>query len=333
MIGGPLEIVTGVERLPAFVPEWRDLWTRCGHTPFQSPDWLVPWWDVFAPGALRILVLRAGDRLVAVAPLYGEKSGGSARLLPLGVSLSDYHDVLIDSDRVSGKETWFADALAAMDNVAECEFPELAPGAEALRLTAPEDWSDTRAPASVCPVLTLPAKSDELRLHVRPSRLRHVKTAHRRAARRGDAVLIEGDSDNVEALLSELVRLHQERWQRGGEPGVFADSRVAEFHAAALPGLMEQNLARLYALEIGGKTAGVYYGFVWRGRAYAYLCGYDPAFSFESPGAILIGHAIEEAVREGAREFDFLRGGESYKYDWGAQDRHNTRRVLARKSR
>jgi CelD/BcsL family acetyltransferase involved in cellulose biosynthesis len=43
---------------------------------------------------------------------------------------------------------------------------------------------------------------------------------------------------------------------------------------------------------------------------------------------ILIGHAIEEAAREGARDFDFLRGQEAYKYEWGAQDRWNCRRSI-----
>jgi hypothetical protein len=35
-------------------------------------------------------------------------------------------------------------------------------------------------------------------------------------------------------------------------------------------------------------------------------------------------------VREGAREFHFLRGGETYKYGWGAQDRWNTSRTIRR---
>ncbi|HEY6578650.1 MAG TPA: GNAT family N-acetyltransferase, partial [Rhizomicrobium sp.] len=155
-------------------------------------------------------------------------------------------------------------------------------------------------------------------------------TARRRAARRRDCAIIEGDADNAEMLLAELVRLHTLRWERAEEPGVFADSRVAEFHAAALPGLMERGLARFYALQMDGKITGAYYGFVHDARAYAYLCGYDPAFAFESPGAILLGHAIEEAVRQGAREFHFLRGRESYKYEWGAADRQNRRRVLTR---
>jgi CelD/BcsL family acetyltransferase involved in cellulose biosynthesis len=35
----------------------------------------------------------------------------------------------------------------------------------------------------------------------------------------------------------------------------------------------------------------------------------------------MIGHAVREAVRDGVREFHFLRGREPYKYAWGAVDR------------
>lgn len=57
-----------------------------------------------------------------------------------------------------------------------------------------------------------------------------------------------------------------------------------------------------------------YYGFLGRGRAYAYLGGFNLAFEEASSGAILIGHAGGEAIDEGAREFHFLCGREAYKY-------------------
>ena len=82
----------------------------------------------------------------------------------------------------------------------------------------------------------------------------------------------------------------------------------------------------------GGALAGVYYGMQHAGRAYAYLGGFDPAFEEASPGAILIGHAIAEAIGEGAGEFHFLRGREAYKYSWGAADRWNQRRLWTRRA-
>jgi len=34
-------------------------------------------------------------------------------------------------------------------------------------------------------------------------------------------------------------------------------------------------------------------------------------------------HAITSAISAGAEEWDLLRGGEAYKYLWGAEDREN----------
>ncbi len=94
---------------------------------------------------------------------------------------------------------------------------------------------------------------------------------------------------------------------------------------------MEQGIARLYALMIGDAAVGVYYGLFHGDCAYAYIGGYDPDHAFESPGAVLIGHAIERAIAEDAREFHFLRGREAYKYEWGAVDRWNSKLVLSRR--
>jgi CelD/BcsL family acetyltransferase involved in cellulose biosynthesis len=105
---------------------------------------------------------------------------------------------------------------------------------------------------------------------------------------------------------------------------------VQQFHHAAMPQMMAAGLARCYALSIGREIAAVYYGFAHRDRAYGYLTGFEPAFAFESPGALMLAHVIEQAVTEGACEFHFLRGQENYKYDWGAVDRWNQRRVLRR---
>ena len=89
-------------------------------------------------------------------------------------------------------------------------------------------------------------------------------------------------------------------------------------------------MLRLYRLVIGRKLMAVYYGFAHGGRAYAYLGGFDPDEPRLSPGALIMLHAIEAAIDEGATEFHFLRGGESYKYAWGARDRWNTARTLRR---
>jgi CelD/BcsL family acetyltransferase involved in cellulose biosynthesis len=66
------------------------------------------------------------------------------------------------------------------------------------------------------------------------------------------------------------------------------------------------------------------------GVVFSYQIGFDPKLKRMSPGAIIIAHAIQEAISRGLKEFDFLRGSESYKYRWGARDRETYRVLLWR---
>lgn len=325
--------IRNIQHLAALEAEWWDLWRRCpAVTVFQSPGWLLPWWRAFAPGDLRVIAVRRAGRLVGLAPLYLEDGERARRLLPLGIGLSDYVDILIDEEFTGLVAQAFVDRLHMSYDWDAIELTELAPGAAALKLNTCRDWIERRDRASACPILGLPA-SMECLCQVIPARRRQtLGTARNRAARRPAMEIASHRTANPQELLESLIQLHTARWNSKGERGVFADERLHRFHHDAVQRLTDAGLLRLYALRFGADTAGVYYGFLERGRAYFYLLGFDPAFAFESPGAILIGHAIEEAVREGAREFHFLRGQESYKYEWGAVDRWNTRRTFHRLS-
>lgn len=315
-------VVTDEAGLRALAPDWWGLWRRCpAATPFQSPAWLLPWWRAFHPGALRVATVRAGGVLVGLAPLYLEDGPSGRRLLPVGISLSDHLDCLLDPAH-PGAGAALADACAGE----AVHWEDLAPGACALALPIPRGFRARVDIQSACPVLALPEGAD-LAGALPPRKLRKLRMARHRGARRA-ARIETATPDTAPALMDHLVRLHGERWTGRGEPGVLADATVRAFHASAWPGLIEGGLLRLHALHLDDRVAGVHYGFAHGARAYAYLGGFDPAFSFESPGTLLMGHAIEEALGRGAREFHFLRGREAYKYEWGAVDRWNSRRVV-----
>jgi CelD/BcsL family acetyltransferase involved in cellulose biosynthesis len=94
--------------------------------------------------------------------------------------------------------------------------------------------------------------------------------------------------------------------------------------------MLDAGALRMYAMRHGERIVAIFYGFASRGTVYYYLSGYDPGLEKFSPGTLIVAHAIEEAVREGAITFDFLRGAEDYKYAWGGKDRMNSRRQLIR---
>jgi CelD/BcsL family acetyltransferase involved in cellulose biosynthesis len=320
-----IQLIEDEAALEALQPEWHLLWRRAKVTPFQSPEWLVSWWKAFAPGKLHVIGLRDGEDLIGLAPLYLEHR--TARLLPLGISVSDYLDTLIEPGRLR-------DVAAAMSAVlgrggwTSCHWPDLAPDAAAAQFPCLTAHADAVEPGTVCPELKLPDSVEGL-AQIFPARKRRtLRMIANRAARRGQVKMLSHADRSPEAMLDELFRLHGLRWRSQGEAGVLADPRLRDFHRSAVPRLAEAGVLRLYALQIGDAIAAVYYGFLQDQRAYGYLTGFDPAFEFESPGTLLLEYAIQEAVREGARYFDFLRGSEAYKYEWGAVDRQCMRRTI-----
>jgi CelD/BcsL family acetyltransferase involved in cellulose biosynthesis len=326
----PIRDVQALERLTA---EWWRLWQRVpGASPFQSPAWLIPWWHCFSPGELRSVAVRREGRLIALAPFYLEDGALGRRLLPLGISVSDYFDVLIDPDDESTAGRLLLAHLTETEAAQALCCEELAPDAAALRLWGRSEWKTELQSQSACPVMNIGAAADDpLKANVPAGKLRKLRMARHRMERH-DGVVRAPPPSAVKHFLHELFRLHEARWESRGERGVLADAAVRRFHETALPGLSSAGLLSLYGLWVGDRMIAGYYGFVRGERAYAYIGGFDPEFAFESPGTILIGHAIEEAAHRGATEFHFLRGREPYKYEWGATDRWNSRLELRREA-
>ena len=61
----------------------------------------------------------------------------------------------------------------------------------------------------------------------------------------------------------------------------------------------------------------------WRvGDVYAYYnSGFDPDWSKQSVGTVVMGIAIREAIHEEAKVFDMLEGGETYKRKFADKSR------------
>jgi CelD/BcsL family acetyltransferase involved in cellulose biosynthesis len=325
-----VEIIRDEESLAALAEDWWMLWRRAAATPFISPAWLLPWWRAFRPGSLLSVALRDDDaRLVALAPFYVEDGAHGRRLLPVGIALSDYLDVLIDPAYTGGRAA-LARAFDAEPGWDSWSLEELPPGAAALAIHGSAHWRESLERQSACPVLHLPPSRERLSESVPAVRLRKLRTARNRAKRRGGYVIERIGETDAPRFLQALYRLHGARWASQGEPGVLQDERLHRFHSQAAAALLAAGLARLFLISLDGRAVGAYYGLCDGRRAFGYLTGFDPAYAFESPGAVIVGHAIESAVAEGCETFHFLRGRESYKYGWGAADAWSVRRVFVR---
>ena len=65
---------------------------------------------------------------------------------------------------------------------------------------------------------------------------------------------------------------------------------------------------------------------------YLYNAGMDPEARDVSPGITGTARYFQDRLAAGRRRFDFLRGDEPYKYEWGAKDEPIERLLVLRES-
>lgn len=318
--------IVSADGLEALRPEWLALWERSPRAgPFQHPDWLLAWWRWFGCQGLWTLAVRREGRLVGLMPLFVWCGAGPRQVTPVGNGVSDRLDLLA----APGLERDAADAVLSYlaqntDRWDTADFRDLPPDSALLDVSIEgiAAMVEDDVPISILP---LPARVEELGTVLSARFLRNLRSRARRLAREADVSFQAADERTLGGLLDALFRLHRARWEMRGEPGVLDDAFVQGFHREAAAAFLRRGMLRLYALRVNGEPAAVYYGFLAKRRAYFYLPGFDPALARHGVGKAIVMHAVEEAVRDGAAVFDFLRGGEAYKEEWSAEHRPQRR--------
>lgn len=314
--------------LEALEPDWAELWERsAGATAFQRPQWCIPWYRHLLQGTPCAVAVWCGARLEGLLPLFRWRDGDRDVLSLAGAGVSDYQDLLVATNArdACGAGEVIAAIEAQLASLAwdRVELSEIRDGSALLRLQLPgiEQIEDQER----CLGLTLGASKA---LDALPAALRHeIAYQRRRAARE---VGIESVVLPAAEIAASLARLHQARWHARGQDGLLSPDRCA-FLGDAVARLSGGGHAFGVGVRFGRELAAVMLVLVDPDAARCYLGGFDPEHARRSPGVLAIAGAIEEAHARGAREIDFLRGTEPYKYRWGATDRVHLRRRVVRR--
>jgi len=296
-----------------------------GATPFQRPAWSIGWMQSMEIAAPLLLAVRSGRDLVGLVPAFSWGLAGRTLSL-LGAGASDHLDVLaaggFERDTLDAMRTWMDDARERWD---QCAFDEIGPSALLRELGVPRGARAIIEPQSVCPVLRAGDGASSFERVVPRAQAARWRKARRRAERMGSVELRRADRDDPHGALQTLFALHAKRWTQRHQPGAIGDARIRRLHEQAAAAFAARGALRLYAVRIATRVAGMVYGFRERHRLHLYMQGIEPELDHASPGTLAVGFAIEDALAEGVREVDFLRGGEPYKYEWGALDEPNAR--------
>jgi CelD/BcsL family acetyltransferase involved in cellulose biosynthesis len=153
---------------------------------------------------------------------------------------------------------------------------------------------------------------------------------HRRWLEHRGVLSIDTVRDGGDALLAfeQLAEWLDARW---GAHSATRHPRAARFHRHVIPLLAAERRLRMVRLRSDKQCVAICYGLACGDErtgagstgwwAY-YLAGYDRAWAGRIHlGRVVVAVTIDMAVREGATQFDFLKGAERYKYYWPVRDR------------
>jgi hypothetical protein len=148
-----------------------------------------------------VVLCRTPDRLVGMAPFYVEQTPGARRTSPLGVSLSDYLDVLLEPEFSAEASPALSAALGRAASWDALEICQLASWAAALRLPAPTGCDVTEDNSSTCLVLPIGSGVDSVEQLLSSGMRRKLHLARNRAQRRERVEVRPATAGNVCELL------------------------------------------------------------------------------------------------------------------------------------
>ncbi len=300
-------------------------------SPFLSRHFLAPWAKAFAAGHRKRIYrwIRNGEP-GGLLFLCLCDSGRGWELLG-GEQVSDSLDALV----ISGREAEFwSEFLASSRDLlshAPLLLPSLVEGSPTIaclpRLCSDLGYSFRMEEMDRSPYVPLPASFEEY-LSLLGKKERHEL---RRKIRRA-SVAVPGLSFRLTRTRKEFERdfpsfvgLHR---QSNTGKAEFMSDRMAGFFREMAEGFLSAGLLRLGFLSREGTDVATALQIAWDGALLLYNSGFDPNYREASPGLVLLARCIEDAIRNGFREYDFLRGGERYKYDLGGRDRIVYRAVV-----
>ncbi|MBM4431835.1 MAG: GNAT family N-acetyltransferase, partial [Chloroflexi bacterium] len=138
------------------------------------------------------------------------------------------------------------------------------------------------------------------------------------------------DGGDWEKGFDTFLRLHK---LSDPEKEAFMDQAMEGFFRAVTGAALEKGWLRLSLLHFDGQPVASYLCFDYGQDRLVYNSGFDLSLYAElSPGIVLLGHLIGDAIQQGLRRFDFLQGNERYKYDLGATDSQVLRLFIRRQA-
>ena len=308
-------------------PEYADLHSRSGATPFQHPVWLTALYEELAPrrnASKRVVTVRdEDDRLALVLPLAYRRQGILRLLEFADLGVNDYAAPVLDLTAPDlpendGVARQIRQALGGFDLLRIERVPDkpdvllsLISGASAVR-----HHYDTH-------LMDLAETVEAWRGRLDPAFVRHLERKYKRLRPKGERrVRVVGDVAEVDGLMARMQEFRAARFAERRGTDLVQDADCFRFYCRVARDSVSGGPGSLAVLEVGNEPVAVALDLIDRDRDLFLLVGYDVSkLRNYSLGLLIVDELVRDAIGRGQAHFDLTVGDESYKADFGARAR------------
>ncbi|MBM3137971.1 MAG: GNAT family N-acetyltransferase [Chloroflexi bacterium] len=308
--------------------------------PFLRYEYLKSWWEFKGGGEWTgnsRLVLVAGfseSQLVAIAPLFIPADNEINKLMLLGsIEISDYLDLICIPQH---KSRFISDLLElVIKDIPEVDIldfvnvPRASTTLELLETHASKaGWKIEIQPAYHTPAIQLAADWETYLAGIDKKQRHEIRRKMRRAEDNPDPIhwyMVE-DREKLDNEIQALYSL----MEMDPDKNKFLTPQMRDQMSEIIHWAFDEGILQLSFLQIDQSKAAAYLSFDYGKHVLVYNSGFDHQFSEYSPGWVLLSYLIQHAVETGKSHFDFMRGDETYKYRFGADDGFVMRALLTR---
>ena len=341
--GAPLliETINNVDDWAALAEDWKQLVQRNHqNTPFLTYEFQRAWWQHLGGGEwqdaqLNILVGRGEDgRILGIAPLFRTRNAqGEGELHFIGShEIADFLDFIAQSEDLDAFIQAVFNHLGEDDSWRRLDLFNLvgSSASQAVLQAKAQNlgWAYEIETLQPSPYIVVP---DSLEAYIEglDSKQSHeLRRKLRRAARNPQPITLEIIKARafLPAALEDFFTLMT---QEADKARFLTPAMRAQMETVALTAF-DGGWLQLVFLKCGARRIAGYLNFDYDTCIWAYNAGFSNEDAALSPGWLIMAEMMRWCGQHGRRIFDLMRGGEDYKYRFGAIDRFVHRVVITR---
>lgn len=325
-----VETVSSYKSFLELEPLWNRLVEAAGiDHPFLEHLWVRTWWECFGAGSkLHILVVKAGNQPVAIAPLIWTPIrmwGITVRRLgffynahvPRGGFVTGHNRNAYRAiwDHLARERSW--------DLLQLCQLPEGSDTLAEISGLARRDgcpmgvWQSGESP-----YVPLDSSWNEYFAN-RPAKHRaNLRNRLKRLQTLGPVELEAVTAENaLPDALDDGLRLEAAAWKQDAGTAISCDPSVSMFYSLLAQRAQRRGWVRLHFLKAQYRRIAFDYSLTYKNRLYLLKLGYDPAYAPYSPSNLLVQLALQASFERGETDYDFLGDNLDWKSRWTSQAR------------